>query len=59
MNLIIEVFKMFPHARRQRPLALKKKPPKLDSMKTLFSEGFQEGCNAFTKEMGYPQKTKS
>ena len=58
MNLIIEVFKMFPPQKQERLQNKRKTRPKKKNMKALFAEGFQEGCDAFTKEMGYPQKQK-
>ena len=55
MTTITVPFKMFPKRLGKIQFKISKKA-KQPSMKELFSEGFQDGCNAFAKEMGYQPK---
>ena len=55
MTTITVPFKMFPKRLGKIQFKISKKV-KQPTMKELFSEGFQDGCNAFAKEMGYQPK---
>ncbi|WP_165869297.1 hypothetical protein [Maribacter algicola] len=53
MNTITEVFKMFPIQISRVSKSERRIKQKSKTITSCFSEGIEEGCMAFTKEMGH------
>lgn len=59
MITIAKVFKMFPIRNMQASKSDSLDKTQTKTITSCFFEGIQEGCNAFTKGMGYKTKDKT